>query len=188
MSTITQLQAAEVKFNTCYVEQCPPPNSPPPRTSGPYLEMCHWLRWGHTGFKWPKEKTGLPWWLSGKESACQCKRHGFDPWTRKIPRAMEQLSLCTAMVHVQIWGCALDLRSCSYGARVPRAYHAQQQRSHHSEKLPHRNWRVAPTREKLVQQQRTQRSQKQFINLKNSKILWGYGVLGKRGRETDREK
>ena len=33
---------------------------------------------------------------------------------------------------------------------MPRAYHAQQQRSHHSEKLPHRNWRVAPTREKLV--------------------------------------
>ena len=28
------------------------------------------------------------WWFSGKESACQCrrcKRHGFDPWVRKIP-------------------------------------------------------------------------------------------------------
>ena len=22
---------------------------------------------------------GLPWWLSDKESACQCSRHGFDP-------------------------------------------------------------------------------------------------------------
>ena len=22
----------------------------------------------------------LPRWLSGKESACQCRRHGFDPW------------------------------------------------------------------------------------------------------------
>jgi len=22
---------------------------------------------------------GLPWWLSGKESACQCRRHGFYP-------------------------------------------------------------------------------------------------------------
>ena len=21
----------------------------------------------------------LPWWLSGKESSCQCRRHGFDP-------------------------------------------------------------------------------------------------------------
>ena len=24
-------------------------------------------------------------WLSGKESACPCKRHGFDPWVGKIP-------------------------------------------------------------------------------------------------------
>ena len=28
---------------------------------------------------------GLPWWLSGKESTCQCRRCGFDPWSRKIP-------------------------------------------------------------------------------------------------------
>ena len=28
---------------------------------------------------------GLPWWLSGKESACQCRRRGFDPWGRKVP-------------------------------------------------------------------------------------------------------
>ena len=27
----------------------------------------------------------LPWWLSGKESACQCRRREFDPWARKIP-------------------------------------------------------------------------------------------------------
>ena len=30
--------------------------------------------WGH-----------FPWWLSGKESAFQCRRHHLDPWTRKIP-------------------------------------------------------------------------------------------------------
>ena len=31
---------------------------------------------------------GLPRWLSGKESACHCRRHKrcrFDPWVRKIP-------------------------------------------------------------------------------------------------------
>ena len=28
---------------------------------------------------------GLLRWLSGKESACQCKRCGFSPWVRKIP-------------------------------------------------------------------------------------------------------
>ena len=26
-----------------------------------------------------KEILGLPWWLSGEESTCQCRRHGFDP-------------------------------------------------------------------------------------------------------------
>ena len=26
-----------------------------------------------------------PWWLGGKESACQHKRPRFDPWVRKIP-------------------------------------------------------------------------------------------------------
>ena len=31
---------------------------------------------------------GFPWWLSGKESACQCRRHKqcrFDPWVGNIP-------------------------------------------------------------------------------------------------------
>ena len=28
---------------------------------------------------------GLPWWLSGKESACQCRRLRFDPWVGKMP-------------------------------------------------------------------------------------------------------
>ena len=40
---------------------------------------------------------GLPRWLSGKESACQCKshrRHGFDHWIRKISwRRKWQLTL-----------------------------------------------------------------------------------------------
>ena len=31
------------------------------------------------------EPYWLPWWLSSKESACQCRRHRFDPWVRKIP-------------------------------------------------------------------------------------------------------
>ena len=34
---------------------------------------------------------GLPWWHSGWESACQCKGHGFEPWSGRIPHATEQL-------------------------------------------------------------------------------------------------
>ena len=29
--------------------------------------------------------VGLPWWLSGKESACHCRRHTFGPWGGTIP-------------------------------------------------------------------------------------------------------
>ena len=31
------------------------------------------------------EDLGLDWWLSGKESTCQCRRPGFGPWIGKIP-------------------------------------------------------------------------------------------------------
>ena len=38
-------------------------------------------------YDWAVEHSaqqGLPRWLSGKKSACQCRRHGFYPWVRKI--------------------------------------------------------------------------------------------------------
>ena len=42
-----------------------------------------------------KECSGeLPWWLSGWESACQCRGHGFESQPGRIPQAMEQLGPC----------------------------------------------------------------------------------------------
>ena len=43
-----------------------------------------WLTLKFSSMTLPTTKltSGLPWWLSGKESACQCR---FDPWVRKIP-------------------------------------------------------------------------------------------------------
>ena len=29
--------------------------------------------------KYSSKTFRLPWWLSGKESTCQCRRHGFNP-------------------------------------------------------------------------------------------------------------
>ena len=43
-----------------------------------------------TGFT--EDRGGLPWWLSGKESASQCRGHKFNPRPEKIPHATEQLS------------------------------------------------------------------------------------------------
>ena len=40
----------------------------------------------------------LPWWLSGKESACHCGRHRFNPLSGNIPRSVEQLSPCTTTI------------------------------------------------------------------------------------------
>ena len=38
----------------------------------------------HFWFILPSLKRGLPWWLSGKESAYQCRKWKFNPWVRKI--------------------------------------------------------------------------------------------------------
>ena len=45
----------------------------------------------------------LPWWLSGKESTYQCRRHGFDLWSRKSPYAMVQRSPSTTTVEPVLW-------------------------------------------------------------------------------------
>ena len=38
-----------------------------------------------------KKMWGLLWWRSGWESACQCRGHGFEPWSGRISHAAEQL-------------------------------------------------------------------------------------------------
>ena len=44
-----------------------------------YLPKEKWL------LATPHPSVKLPWCLSGKESACQFRRCGFDPWVGKIP-------------------------------------------------------------------------------------------------------
>ena len=43
------------------------------------------------------EQLNNNWWLSGKESACQCRTHQFNPWCRKILHTAEQLSPCSTI-------------------------------------------------------------------------------------------
>ena len=42
-------------------------------------------RVGHDWSDLAAAAAGLLWCLRGKESACQCRRHEFDPWSQKIP-------------------------------------------------------------------------------------------------------
>ena len=44
------------------------------------------------GFILKVKAGGLPWWPSGKEPACQCRRRRFNPCSGKIPHAAKQLS------------------------------------------------------------------------------------------------
>ena len=74
-----------------------------------------------------KRRQGLPWWRSSWESACQCRGHGFEPWSGKIPHAVEQLgpwATTTEPVRLEPVLCNKRARD-SEEARAPR-------------------WRVAP--------------------------------------------
>ena len=57
----------------------------PPSTGGTFLPFSNGLgQWGHKGLLL-LPPAGLPRWLSDKESACQGRKRGFDPWVGKIP-------------------------------------------------------------------------------------------------------
>ena len=60
-----------------------------------YFSSSFWLtRPWFLGGKYAQLKvliSGLPWWRSGWESACQCRGHGFEPWSGRIPHAAERL-------------------------------------------------------------------------------------------------
>ena len=93
--------------------------------------------------KWP---SGLPWWRSGWESACQCRGHRFEPWSGKIPHAAEQLgpwATTTEPAHLEPVLC--------------------NKRGHDGERPAHRDeeWPLlAATRESPRTETKTQHSQK----------------------------
>ena len=69
-------------------------------------------------------KRGLLWRLHGKESVCQCRKYGFDPWSGKIPHATEQLSSYTTTIELELWSPGTTATE----AHVPRACALQQEK------------------------------------------------------------
>ena len=133
------------------------------------LLLRPWIRYYGTAFavnreKWCKDgylqesKVCLPWWFNGKESACQCRRHRFHPWSGQIPHAVEQLnwcrdcwlfSLCSRAWEPQLLSsCTTATDSCApEPVRLSR-------RGHHNEKPTHCNRDLlSATRDKPAQQQ-----------------------------------
>ena len=98
---------------------------------------------------------GLPWWLSGKESTCQFRECGFEPWSRKIPHGRG----ATKPVHHNYRACALEPVSHNYWAHVlqlPKPTRLEpvlhNKRSHRNEKATHHKEESPPltaTRESL---------------------------------------
>ena len=69
------------------------------------------------------QKTcGLLWWHSGWESACQCRGHGFEPWSGRITCVAEQLGPCTTTTEP----CATTTEARAPGARALQQEKPQQ--------------------------------------------------------------
>ena len=97
------------------------------------LEEQEWFSGERMKLKWEetskqKKLFGLPWWRSGWESACQCRGHGFEPWSGKIPHAMEQLGP---------WATITE------PARLEPMLRNKRGRDNERPRAP--RWRVAPT-------------------------------------------
>ena len=101
---------------------------------------------------------GLPWRLSGKESACQCRRHRFDPWSWKIPHVAEQLGPCATTIEP--------------GALEPRLL---SRRGHCSEKTSDHRERIAPCLPQLEKSQCSNEDPEQ--PLKKKKIWIAFQTL-----------
>ena len=89
---------------------------------------------------------GLPWWLRGEESACQCRRHGFNPRSRKINLRSRKILLAEQ----QLSPCATAVEPAfqSLAATTPGAHRTQ-----HGEKSAHgdKEWPLlTATRESLL--------------------------------------
>ena len=83
-----------------------------------------WLATPHLNVSCKTVGEGLPWWHNGEEFSCQCRGHGFEPWSGKIPHAAEQLSPCATTTEPVLY----SLRATTTEARAPRAPAPQQEK------------------------------------------------------------
>ena len=110
------------------------------------MNLLTWPPWSHHGAK--GRGSGMPWWYSEQESACQWRGHGFGLGSGKIPYVKEQLRPCvTATVRMlrgprvnNYWACEPQLPRPMH----PRAGAPQWEKSPQWERSPCSMGRVAP--------------------------------------------
>ena len=110
------------------------------------------------------EQQVLPWWLSGKELTCQCRRHRFDLWSRKVPHATEHLS----------WFTTTAEPTCSnyWSPHTPEPMVCS--KKSHCMRSPH-----TATREKPQQQWRPSTAKNKFKKNFLRKHGWGRSTFSK---------
>ena len=64
--------------------------------------------------------VGLPRWLSGKESACQCSRCAFSPWIRKTRQSAQGVGPWLELQGVQI--AHIMYRVCSVSQALAKGF------------------------------------------------------------------
>ena len=86
-------------------------------------------------------RTEVPRWSSGWETTCQCRGHGFNPWSGRIQQAMRQPSLCTVTT---------SLHAVTTDARAPKAVLRNKRRPHslQLEKACTPQWRLGLAKSK----------------------------------------
>ena len=110
-----------------------PRSTPTPTPSGLKcfsLLVCSLRGWqvhlrGPVNMVFPKSQVFLD-FSDGEESTCQCRKHGFNPWSGNIPHAAEQLSLCastTELMHLEPVLCDkrnhCNKKPCTHNSREP---------------------------------------------------------------------
>ena len=107
-------------------------------------------------------KAGLPWWLSGKESTCQCRRYECNPRPGKSPHASEHLSPYHTTTEPVFW----SPYAATTEAQAPRARAPQQEKSPQREACTTREELLTTaTRGKPTQQQRLSTAKRQTNKL-----------------------
>ena len=78
---------------------------------------------------------------------CQRRRHRFDPLSRNIPHASQQLSPCATTIEPVLWSpgtTTTEPSSHNHWSPQTREPKLSNKRSHHNEKRTY-NWRVDPS-------------------------------------------
>ena len=125
-----------------------------------HMRICY-TQLKRNGFK------ELPWWLSGKESSCQWRRHMFDPWSWKNPHARE----ATKPVCHNYQVCALEPGNCNYWSLHALEPSLFNKRSHENEKPMDHNKEQPPLatpREKSTLQWRSSTAKKKRERIKKN--------------------